>query len=277
VTGAQTELLLCLKEHFGVEQERAKELISLGAVYCNKKRLSEDRTLFEGTYLRIHLEPKRFPVGAIDWSQRLFAESDDFLIVNKPAAIPVHATVDNFRENVLHQLRDLVQKGPFVTQRLDVPVEGLLVLAKSKQFQRAFNRLLSLRKVKKRYHALVESSPPLGFHRHFMEPSERSPRRVSLKDHPSWILCELTIHEARQVCLPEVGRCYEVEVELHTGRTHQIRSQLGALDCPIIGDELYGSKLRFGGGEKIGLSATAIEWCHEMGSVRYVIEPSWKI
>ena len=74
--------------------------------------------------------------------------------MNKPAGIPVHATLDNQVENVLHQLHVALGDSLYVTQRLDTEVSGLIVFAKTQEFQRRFNRLLAERKVTKRYRRL---------------------------------------------------------------------------------------------------------------------------
>jgi 23S rRNA-/tRNA-specific pseudouridylate synthase len=52
----------------------------------------------------VHLKPKRFPVQRVDWHTVIVAAQEEFLVVNKPPGIPVHATLDNQFENVLYQL-----------------------------------------------------------------------------------------------------------------------------------------------------------------------------
>jgi 23S rRNA pseudouridine1911/1915/1917 synthase len=264
VTNEDTTLSRCLHKHFGLNDDKIGELIRLGAVYSNRLRLLEDRKLVRGSYLRIHLQPKRFPIANIDWAAVIVHEERDFLVVNKPAGIPVHATLDNRQDNLLQQLRDFKQHPLLVTQRLDVGVSGLMVIAKTPEFQRCFNLQLANRTVQKRYVALSQTKPGLGNHVHFMEPSERSPKRISAEEKPQWLRCELTVHHVAENALLTAGLTYfESKIELMTGRTHQIRAQLSALGSPIVADKMYGSKYTpefIGAGDSIGLCSVSLGW-----------------
>lgn len=262
VAGKATTLKNLLKDHFKLGPERIEEIISLGAIYLNKRRIFQDCPIPQGAYLRLHLAPKRFPVKNVDWKKCLVKETPDYLIIQKPFGIPTHATVDNAIENCLAQMRRVLGKDLFVTQRLDQPVGGLLLFSKTKTHQAVFNGLLKDRKVKKIYRALVEREITPQKLVHYMEPSERSPKKLSAEPHPNWDPCELSILD----CVPgEVeGRpVFELKIELHTGRTHQIRSQLSFIGCPILGDRLYGSSFRDLGPDKIGLFATSLGWQKE--------------
>lgn len=239
-------LTQCLIRHFGVTLEEAERLLAFGAVYQDRLRVGDDRQLAPGQYIRVHLNPKRFPIEGIDWNSTIVHRGKDFLVVNKPAGIPVHANVDNQVENVLHQLRLVLGSEVYVTQRLDTEVSGLIVFGKTPQFQRQFNQFLVDRRVKKRYRALVTSAPEVGRHVHYMEPSERSPKTVSEESRPKWVECVLSVLAVNPAsCTVPAPAAFEVLIELETGRTHQIRVQLSTLGSPIIGDKLYGSRTRY--------------------------------
>lgn len=260
ITNRATTVSSCLIEHFKQTHDSARELIALGAIYSNRLRVLEDRELPKGTYLRLHLAPKRYPSAEISWRSRLVAVEKDFVVIDKPAGIPTHATVDNVRENALAETRSVVGEELFSTQRLDVPVSGLLVFARNKAFQSRFNQWLSDKKIGKHYATLTKKNVVPGHYVHYTENSERIPRRFSVDAAPGWLRCELKV-----LASEVLGDAFLSEVELLTGRTHQIRGQLSCLGAPLLGDNLYGGQ-RLKGAE-LGLRCVKLEW----GKNRYEV------
>jgi 23S rRNA pseudouridine1911/1915/1917 synthase len=207
-------------------------LIGFGAVYVNQKRvISGECVVSKDDIIRVHLRPKRYELNKAEIKNRIIAETADFIVVDKPSGLPMHPTLDNLRENLLYAFDSPV----FVTHRLDVPTSGLVLVAKTKEFQRAFNKIIFERKLRKLYQATVVRPLPLGELLHYMEPSVKAPKVLSLEGKEGWFECRLKIWS-----LEKRGEFFEALIELFTGRTHQIRSQLAFVGSPIMGDEMYG-------------------------------------
>lgn len=231
-------LSAAVARYAAVPAETAEAWIRFGAVYCDGARTLEEKKLRGGEYLRIHPNPRRFPgTLAIDWPSVVVEEHDHFLVVDKPAGVPIHPTLDNAHENVVANLEKLRGERLFVTQRLDLPTSGLCIVARTKTFQSNFNRRLADGAVTKRYRALVRGYPPLGRAVAYQEPSDRAPKRMAYEAMPGWKKCSLVVESVE----PE-GPQSRIIVLLETGRTHQIRAQLSLLGHPLVGDELYGDE-----------------------------------
>jgi 23S rRNA pseudouridine1911/1915/1917 synthase len=256
LSGSVRDVLLSILQS---SAEEVDFLLNIGAIYLNHSRTIENVSVSSGDYLRVHTKPRRFPKGNVDFTKRIIFQNEHFVVVNKVSGIPVHGSVDNIRENLQSYMEEALQEKLYVTHRLDVPTNGLIVYAKTVEFQTAFNKLLIAREIKKIYRALIEGEAPTQkILTHYMEPSPRAPKVVSHEQKEKWQECVLEIldvvkHEAHT----------ELRIHLHTGRTHQIRAQLGYEKSPILGDHAYGAEKRWDE-EKIELTACELEFTNPL-------------
>ena len=126
-----------------------------------------------------------------------------------------------------------------IVHRLDRDTSGLLIIAKTKETQVKLQELFKSRKVSKKYLALVSPKPKL------MQARLELPLTRNPKNREKWqvgINGKLAISQYKT--LKQLSRYSLLEIEILTGRTHQIRAHLAHLHSPVVGDTLYGAKTR---------------------------------
>ena len=250
-SGALNEIIAEVLE---LPTQEVNFLIQLGSVYVSGKRANAGDQVLDSTHIRVHTKPRRYFVD-YDWKSRIVFDHQDFIVLNKPNNIPSHPSVDNQIENSLTQLSMAIGQKLFITHRLDSLTEGLIVYGKNSVFVNGFNIQLQKKLITKKYVALVETTEKLPNHLvHYMEQSPRAPKKVSQVATEGWDFCELKIEQQKIL-----ERFSWIRINLLTGRTHQIRSQVSEVGAPIVGDKLYGSQI-VEDENKIALRAQEIEF-----------------
>ena len=125
-----------------------------------------------------------------------------------------------------------------VVHRLDRPTTGIVVFAKTSKALSRMNELFSSRETQKTYWAVVKNKPPKeqDVLAHFIKRNaKKNTSKVHLKEVPDSKKASLAYQ-----LIASLNNYYALEIELHTGRHHQIRAQLQAIGCPIKGDLKYG-------------------------------------
>lgn len=125
-----------------------------------------------------------------------------------------------------------------VVHRLDRPTSGIVVFAKTSKALTRLNELFSNRETQKTYWAVTKNKPAKTTENliHFIKRNEKTnTSKAHLKEVPDSKKASLTYN-----IFKELTNYVALEIELHTGRHHQIRAQLSAIGCPIKGDLKYG-------------------------------------
>jgi 23S rRNA pseudouridine1911/1915/1917 synthase len=191
------------------------------------------------------LEPHMAPDHAAPFG--VAYEDEHLLVVDKPAGVVVHPARGHAAGTLAQALAGRAGGGeePWragIVHRLDRDTSGLLVVAKNDEIHRALKSLLSRRRLRREYLALVDGHPPartgtidapIGRHR-------RDRKLMSIdSDNPR----ESRTHFEIERLLPAAAL---LRVVLETGRTHQIRVHLAAIGHPVVGDVVYGGPERYG-------------------------------
>lgn len=155
-----------------------------------------------------------------------------------------------------------------VVHRLDRPVSGVVVFARTSKALTRMNALFRNRQTEKNYLAVVDREPPQAADTlvHWLRKSEeKNKATVYSTEVPAALRCELSYR-----LLGRQGGFYLLEVRPLTGRPHQIRSQLAAIGCPIVGDVKYGF-YRSNADGRIHLHAFSLAFTHPVKKTAVII------
>jgi len=226
----------------------AERLLEAGRVKVDGDTFGKSHRLSGGAEVEFE-PPERKPeqLTPEEMDLRIEYEDEHLVVVDKPAGLVVHPAPGHSSGTLVHGLltRDIAGgdvERPGIVHRLDRDTSGLMVVARSEEAHRRLQGLLRRRQLERHYAALVVGHPrsrrgrieaPIGRDR-------RDPFRHSLDtDTPREAVTHFEVVEL----LP---RHSFLDVQLETGRTHQIRVHLAAIDLPVAGDPVYGRPRELG-------------------------------
>ncbi len=194
-------------------------------------------------------------------------EDNHLLIVNKASGVLVQgdATGDTPLVELCKQyIKEKYQKPGAVflgvVHRLDRPVSGVVVLARTSKSLERMNALFREKETKKTYWAIVKNKPKQseGTLVHWLLKDEKKNKTTFFtRETPGALRSELSYK-----VLGTAQSHWLIQVNPITGRPHQIRVQLASMGCPIRGDVKYGYESPSGDGRSISLHAKSLEFIH---------------
>ncbi len=181
-----------------------------------------------------------------DFSQvQILQHTPDFLLIFKPPGVVVEPGAGHQAHNLITWLQDKQQTELFLVHRLDKDTQGLLLLAKNQVTLDYFQDQFRERKVVKKYLALVNN---LVEHIYHAEVWQSRDKTFVVRQKLFWTEAEALEYDANSrqaktiirplVYNPKLNQSL-IEVEIHTGRTHQIRLLCEALGYPLVSDSIY--------------------------------------
>jgi 23S rRNA pseudouridine1911/1915/1917 synthase len=232
-----------------LSRARVQRLIADGNITVNGKLVKPGLKLRIGDKIDIAIPPTP-PEQVLpeDVPLNIIYEDDDLLVVNKPPGLTAHPTPGHpghtLVNALLAHLPHLADVGdwlrPGIVHRLDKDTSGLMLVAKNSQAQANLIGQFRSRSVSKAYLALVRGhlTPETGVIEANIGRDPRDRKKMAVVDGGREARTEYQV-------IKYIGDYTLVEVQLQTGRTHQIRVHLAAIGFPVVGDKVYGVKSPF--------------------------------
>ncbi len=228
-------------------------------IKVNESKASPEMMIFEGDTIQLYISDETIDkfigtkeVRKSKLAPRIIYEDENLVLVNKPAGILSHGAGEEFEENIVDSLVTyLIQKGdyipriektfsPSICNRLDRNTSGVIIGAKNSEALRLVNKAIKEGSVRKYYKTIVKGTIKEDFeHKGFLiKDEDRNLVDISDKQGER----SKDVYTKFRVIMSKGGYSL-LEVELITGRTHQIRSTLQTMGYPVIGDRKYGNSV----------------------------------
>ncbi|CEG56685.1 23S rRNA pseudouridine(1911/1915/1917) synthase RluD [Legionella fallonii] len=223
--------------------------IKTGSVTLNHKPCKPKDKTMDGDLIEINVnfikaetdfnlcEPEDIPL-------QIIYEDEQLLVLNKPADLVVHPGAGNRNHTLVNALlhhapvlHNLPRAG--IVHRLDKDTTGLLIVAKSLTAHTSLIRQMQAREIQRHYITLVQGhiisggTIDTGFGRH-----SRNRLKMTVTEQGRQAITHYTVNK-------QYHDFTLLDVALMTGRTHQIRVHLAYINHPVVGDQLYGGRMRF--------------------------------
>ena len=269
-----------------ISNSKIRRLIVSGAVYINSKQCRiPSFKINSGSTIKVLIDKEKFffekqPEDAdFELTENDVLFEDEYLIaINKPPFLPTEQTITGQRKNAhdctveyLWKKNPSLRNPPYVgiMHRLDRETSGILLFTKSRSVNKDISEMFKNRGIKKIYRAVCTGKIP--------EQKEFTVENFIARISPKSSACKMGIVPESKgglfaktdfKIISEKNGFIQIDCQLHTGRTHQIRVQLSSLNLPIAGDELYGGIKS----DRIKLHARKMEFVYPVSKEKITIE-----
>lgn len=241
-----------LKEHLPeFSRSHLQKLIEEGQAVVNGKKVSVHNFLKEGDKIEVILEPLQKLTMATNPQVRfeVLVEDPDFLVINKPAGLVVHQAQghkapDTLVNGLVARYPEIGKVGddpvrPGIMHRLDADVSGVMVIARTQDMFDHLKKQFKMHDIEKEYVAVVEGRviPPQGVIEFVVA---RKGARMVARPKGGKGKTATTEYDTIKAVGQQNNKTALLKIQTRTGRTHQIRVHLKAINHPIVGDKLYG-------------------------------------
>lgn len=238
-----------LMEELAVSRSKIQKMIEKNLILLNGKTVKSSTSVKRNDQIEVgELEEEEMNASKENIPLDIVYEDSDLIVVNKANGMVVHPAVGNthgtlvnallYHFNELSDLNGTFRPG--IVHRIDADTTGLLVVAKNNKAHELLAKQLEQKTVHRKYVALVHGvilhdtgtiDAPIG-----RDPNDRKKMAVIETGKPS-------ITHFR--VLERFSKATLIELQLETGRTHQIRVHMNYIGYPVVNDPVYGRRVRF--------------------------------
>lgn len=234
------------KELEDISRTQIQDIIKSGKVLVNEKASKASTIIFENDIIQIEIpDPVEVEILAEDIPLDIYYEDKDVIVVNKESGMVVHPAVGNYSGTMVNALmyhcKDLSGIGGVIragiVHRIDKETSGLLVSCKSDLAHKSLSEQFLNKTVKRKYYAVCHGEINHNFGK-IEAPIGRDPQ-----NRQKMAVVEGGKHAVTHFKVLERFNGFTLlELQLETGRTHQIRVHMAYIGFPVCGDPLYGPK-----------------------------------
>ena len=202
----------------------------------HKVKQNEEYILNIPTSSKSKFEPEDIPLDII-------YEDDEIIVINKKAGMVTHPAPGNHTGTLVHallnhsknKLSNLNNNRPGIVHRLDKETSGLMVIAKNNETHLHLANQFKNHSISRKYKALVWGVPKNQLIEGYIERHRINRKKMSLNKNSKGKYSKTTIKLKKSYVISSLVECI-----LQTGRTHQVRLHMTSINCPIVGDNVYG-------------------------------------